>query len=252
VVLLGSPIGTVDFEDDYCLQRVKGIKKLAFLESENSVSIQARYTLLKDSLLPTLNYLLRTVPPHKRSNGVLALDKEIDRISKVLLGASEFKDHLAIQNSSQPFLPLRFGGLGLIFSSAISVAAYLGSLWESGVEYEWEYCSSLVERLRQQGVEISVEQLKNKAPGKKTQKSFTDQIMRRKFNLLLRALGEKDNSEEAKSRIYSAQQTGASDWLRILPSSPSRSFTDMQWKLAARLRLGLKLCRQETPQLCPL
>jgi hypothetical protein len=78
------------------------------------------------------------------------------------------------------------------------VTAYLGSLWESGVEYGWDYCSSLVKRLRQQGVEITVEQQGNKAPGKKTQKSFTDQTMRRKFNLLLRALEEKTRVTKTK------------------------------------------------------
>jgi hypothetical protein len=71
--------------------------------------------------------------------------------------------------------------------------------------------------------------------------------MRQKFNRLMR-----DLDEDAKARIKAAQQTGASDWLRCLPSSPSRSFTDLQWKIAARLRLGLKLSRQGSPQLCPL
>jgi hypothetical protein len=84
---------------------------------------------------------------------VLEFDEGIKSISKSLLGASEFKDRLTIQRCTQVCLPLRFGGLGLVYSSAISVAAYLGSLWESEVSYDLGYCSSLVDRLRQQGVD---------------------------------------------------------------------------------------------------
>lgn len=141
------------------------------------------------------------------------------------------------------------GGLGLISSSSISEVAYVASLWEAGVSYSSEYCSSLVTQLRNQGVDLTVEQLQSPPPERKIQRWFTEQVMRGKVNSLLYSASTDD---DVKGRIKSAQQTGASDWLRILPSSSSKTFTNEQWRLAARLRLGLKLSPHEPHAVCPL
>jgi ribonuclease HI len=227
IELLGSPIGTAEFESDFCIQRVNHLGKLALLDMESAVPVQNRYLLLKDAVLPTLNYLWRTVPPENRREAVAELDKTVVKITKRLLGASAFNDSTSINRCSQISLPLRYGGLGITRPACVSLAAYTASLRESGVQCPEHVWTSLVSRLRDFGADVTLAQSH--------------------LNRLLRS-----NGEDFRARLNAAQETGSSDWLRALPTSYSKTFTDLQWRLAARLRLGLRVSQERFPVLCPL
>lgn len=105
----------------------------------------------------------------------------------------------------------------------------------------------MASRLFSQGVDISAEDLRQRPPCRKQQHNFTHQIMTQSFNALLN-----DSDEEAKARIKASIQKGAQNFLTALPTSSSKKFTDDQWRLAVRLRLGLATTRRKVPRVCPL
>ena len=105
----------------------------------------------------------------------------------------------------------------------------------------------LTSRLQSAGVSILEEDLKHRDPNRNQQHQFTDQIMKSKVHSLLQTA-----DPENQARIRAAQQVGASDWLRSLPTSAAKHLSDRYWKIAARLRLGLRVGRVPLPQVCPL
>ena len=131
--------------------------------------------------------------------------------------------------------------------SMVSLPAYVASVWEAGTGFEDRERSSIIADLREQDVEISEDDLKQQAPNRKQQKSLVDQAVRGSFNRFLRG-----QEEDVKARIKAVQQVGAQDWLRALPTSSAKRFSDLQWRMGVRLRLGLSLTSQPTPLFCPL
>jgi ribonuclease HI len=247
VWILGSPIGTRDYEGEQVLLKVENMQKMVLLQSESSIPIQHRYLLLRDCVLPSLNYLLRTVPPENRQNATTAFDTGIRRVAHLLMGTDVYKDGEAVETSRQLYLPLRYGGLGLVLASFVSTAAYTASKWESGVELESSEKACLVAILRDQGVDISEDDLRQCPPTKKQQKVFVDQIVKQKVNELLQ-----EEDEEGKARVLACQEIGAQDWISGLPSLSYKQFSDSQWRMLVRLRLGWKVTRDPLPSRCPL
>jgi hypothetical protein len=182
VWILGSPIGSRDFEGEQVLRKVERMHKMVILQSEKSIPVQHRYLLLRDCVLPSLNYLLRTVPPENRQKATSAFDSGIENVARVLLGTNVYNDDVSVDTCRQLFFPLRFGGLGLVPASFTSTAAFTASLWESGVQMDSDDASCLVAALRHQGVEVTQEDLEQPAPTNKQQETFMQQILRQKLN----------------------------------------------------------------------
>jgi hypothetical protein len=245
--VLGSPVGHPSFEDQWCQQQVRQMKKIILLKSETSIPVQSRYLLLRDSLIPSFNYLLRTVPPANRKNATFEFDEAMMEISRLLLGMDFFRDNHELPTCTQLNLPLRFGGLGVTRAASVSWAAYVASVWEAGVGFDDEECASFVKILREQDVSISQDDLKQVAPSRKQQKVFTDQIHRGETNRYLRTL-----DETSIARVKATQEAGASDWLRALPTSSMKKFSDLNWRIGVRFRLGLRLTPVDIPHICPL
>jgi hypothetical protein len=248
VVVLGSPVGEPEFEGETCLAKVRRLKKLAFLETEEEVPIQSRYIMLKESILPTFTHLMRTVPPWNLQNAMSIFDRGIKDAVKRLLGAAQFEDEAEIEACSQIHLPLRHGGLGLPEASTIATPAYVASIWEAGIMLDTETRDMVASRLQTEGVRISEEDLQNQAPHRKQQRLFMEDIMKSKAASLL----QHSSDGEDKARIRASQQPGAQDWLGSLPTSSAKSFSDMQWQLAVRLRLGLRINKRSLPTNCPI
>jgi hypothetical protein len=247
VRVLGSPVGSSSFEDQWCQQQIRQMKKIILLKTETSIPVQSRYLLLRDSVVPSFNHLLRTVPPANRENATSEFDGAIEEISSQLLGMDVFEDSHELSSCTQLHLPLRFGGLGLVKASSVSTAAYVASVWEAGVGFEDDECSSFAGILRQQDVSISEEDLKKVAPNRKQQKVFSDQLHRGDVNRYLRTL-----DQTSVARVKAAQEVGASDWLRALPTTSAKKFSDLDWRIGVRFRLGLKVTPFEIPDICPL
>jgi hypothetical protein len=251
ITILGSPVGTAEFEEESCCEKVRQLNKLFFVQTEEEVPVQSRYILLKDSVLPTLNHIWRTVPPWTRQQAINIFDNQIREIMLHLLGADSFSDVEHVRGCSELHLPLRHGGLGITNAADISVAAYVASTWEAGIIHDSETISMLTSRLQTQGVSIAEEDLKQPAPNRKQQRWMVNQIMQNRVQTCLYAYHE-DQHEAAKARLRAAQQPGSHDWISVLPTSRTKSFSDLQWRLAARLRIGLKVSRMPLPHTCPL
>jgi hypothetical protein len=251
ITILGSPVGTAEFEEESCCEKVRQLNKLFFIKTEDEVAVQSRYVLLKDSVLPTLNHIWRTVPPWTRQQATTVFDNQVQEIMFHLLGADSFSDVDHVRGSSELHLPLRHGGLGLTRATDISVAAYVASTWEAGIIQDSETISMLVARLQTQGVSIDEEDLKQPAPNRKQQRWMVDQVMHNRVQTILYGYHQ-DGNEAAKARLRAAQQPGSHDWISVLPTSHTKSFSDMQWRLGARLRIGLRVSRRPLPTTCPL
>jgi hypothetical protein len=247
LVVLGTPIGVREFEEEWCLSRVQEMKKLLMVKSGIGVPVQCRYILLRESIIPALNHLLRTVPPSHRKDATEEFDNTVREVARSLLGTDYFQDEEEFENSFQWRFPLRYGGLGLVPVSMVSLPAYVASVWEAGTGFEDRERSSLVQDLREQDVDISEDDLRKQAPNRKQQKSLVDQVVRGSFTRFFRG-----QQEDVKARIKAAQQVGAHDWLRALPTSSTKRFSDLQWRMGVRLRLGLPLTSQPLPGFCPL
>jgi hypothetical protein len=198
-------------------------------------------------VLPTLNYLLRTVPPNNRTTATDKFDEAVQDIVKSLLGGSEWGSPREIKNCRQIYLPLRYGGLGLPLAKQVSEAAYLASTWEAGVKLDTPTREHLVGKLKQKKVEIEEDWLFSPPPSRKQQATMAGQIHDAKFYDLLNK-----NNPTGKARLQAARQAGAQDWLTALPTKACQQYTDLQWRLLARLRLGLSVSKHELPGQCPL
>ena len=248
IPVLGSPIGTPQFENLWCLEKVQKMKKVLLLRTEPVVPVQQRYILLRECVIPSITYLLRTVPPGHRTDATNAFDNAVDDITRKILGTDEFCDDRDLSECYQLHLPLKYGGLGITKASWISEAAHLSSRWESGVLFDSsDERSSYVDSLRSQKVEITEDDLKEIAPKKKMQKDLSDQIFKGRYIDMLEKEGE-----DGKARITSSQEKGANDWLGALPNTPLKRFSDRQWRVLVRMRLGWKVAYSELPSFCPL
>jgi hypothetical protein len=245
--ILGAPVGTPGFESRWCLQYIKSLKKLIVAKTESSIPHQHRYIMLKDTIIPAMNHLWRTVPPWNREQCVHYFDSTLRETIKLLLGATVYRDGDQIDDCAQIHQPLRNGGLGLLEGSTISYAAYVASSWEAGIVHDQETRWMMASRLYSQGVDISADDLWQHPPCKKQQQNFTHQIMSHNFNALLY-----NKDEETKARIKASTQKGAQDFLTTLPTSSSKTFSDEQWRIVVRLRLGLVITRRSIPRICPL
>jgi hypothetical protein len=147
----------------------------------------------------------------------------------------------------QAALPLRFGGLGLTLATDISVLAYTASIWESGSALEDDLICDAVCRLREARIDIESGWLEEPVKSKKQQQIFATQRMDGLFRDLLEAL-----PVDAKSRLQAASQVGAADWLIALPTNPRKQLSDAEWRMMARLRLGLAVSPLPIPDVCRL
>jgi hypothetical protein len=247
IEILGAPVGTSNFESSTCLRKVRDMRKTLLVKPETAISAQSRYILLKDSVIPTLNHLLRSVPPWNREKAVEYFDNVVMQTAQLLLGAAEFGDMKDVENCELLRLPLRLGGLGLTRASMVSLPAYVASTWEAGVLHDAETRLLLISSLQNYQVDIKEEDLKQQAPNRKQQQFLTDQVMKNRLYALMRA-----QDEEMNARLKASQQPGAQDWLSVLPTSNTKQFSDQQWRIAVRLRLGLTVSRSTLPAECPL
>jgi hypothetical protein len=249
--LLGAPIGTPEYENERCRQKVQNLKKLLLVRTEKSIPCQYRFLLLKDSVIPTLNYLLRTVPPSNRTGATNAFDNAVRDIVKDILGGPEWGNPRKVEDCHQIYLPLRYGGLGVTKAKHISEAAYLASVWEARIQLDTSTRNELVGKLKRKKAEIEEEWLFSPPPLRKQQATLSSQIHDANFHWLLQRHQQRQQTA-AQARLQAARQAGAQDWLTALPTKPCQRYTDLQWRLLARLRLGLPVSQHQLPGQCPL
>ena len=133
----------------------------------------------------------------------------------------------------------------------ISEAAYLASVWEARVQLDAPTCSNLVKKVKEKKVDIQKDWLSSPPPTRKQQASMAGQIHDANFHWLLQHYQQRQQAT-AQARLQAARQPGAQDWLTALPTKNCQRYTDLQWRLLARLRLGLPVSKHQLPGQCPL
>ena len=121
VVVLGAPVGCVEFANAFAEERMKDER--SFLELLPTLpDLQCAWLLLYFCAVPRANYLLRCVPPSLCHRFALEHDEAIWRAFSSLLG--EAHDGIAFTCRQIAQLPCRLGGLGLRSAVRTSPSAY--------------------------------------------------------------------------------------------------------------------------------
>ena len=120
--LLGSPIGSQSFCNNYILKRVarieEGLKLLSRIDDP-----QVEMTLLRSCLgTPKFIFALRSAPPSHTSVAAQIFDRLIATSCEERFGIS-----LSETTALQWHLPVSLGGMGIIRASDIATSAYLAS-----------------------------------------------------------------------------------------------------------------------------
>ena len=135
IVVLGSPVGSVDFERRKIEERIRKVEelteRLAWLEDSHTEFVLLRATLA----LPKLIYVLRTVDPNPHSR----LWEHYDSITRNSLGRIMGGTPITDLIWEQAKMKVGDGGLGLRSALDHSIAAYTASVCNT-----WELVSALM------------------------------------------------------------------------------------------------------------
>ena len=243
IILLGSPVGDLEWEQEAIKSRVKKVKettdRLQLLQDP-----QTEFVLLRSCLaLPKVMHLLRSVDPSSH----LEIWKDFDRITREaltrILGVPIFDLPWA-----QAKLPVSQGGLGLRAAEDHGPAAYAASFLSSQPLLrdllhlpDEESSASLPPILLQilsmtQGEEATTESLESIA-----QKDISFKIDTKNRNLLKEAYTREGRQREV-ARLESLGLQHAGDWLNVVPSPPlGLHLRGLEFSMLVKYRLGIPL-----------
>ena len=125
---LGGPIG-FDREAirDWCQAQVSQHDEYFSLLSHHCMPSHHALLLLKSSLRPKLNFLLRVIPPSLFSTALDTFENKIQNLIRTKIIPSAAFDRISPFTSQHMALPYKNGGLGLTSSLIISHAAFIAS-----------------------------------------------------------------------------------------------------------------------------
>ena len=128
IVLLGTPLGSSDFCEQYLSDIVVGVvrdfhDRLSLLDSPQLALVLLRMC----GSATRVSHLLRCMPPDSTASMCMAVDESTDQQLQRILGMLGPANLSAIQ-WQQVHLPLSMSGLGLPLTSSIKEAAYLASV----------------------------------------------------------------------------------------------------------------------------
>ena len=121
VRLLGSPIGTEQYQLTFCSKILEKIQTAAE-RVQNFPDSQTQWTFLNKVLKGKINHILRTVPTHITDNFGKSFDQMIDKTFEQIV-----HHKLTPSQWTQAELPIKDGGLGLLSTTSTVSAAYLAS-----------------------------------------------------------------------------------------------------------------------------
>lgn len=126
-VLLGCPVGTLEFERAYWMQKATA-DSLEFVKLDRVRLKQSRMLLLRHCAVSRANFMLRSSAPDATLEAAGIYDAAIlERVAALLECALDDLSPLQVQ------LPLRKGCLGLTSAVSIRDAAFLGALNDTAV-----------------------------------------------------------------------------------------------------------------------
>ena len=123
VKLLGAPIGSATFTEDFVRKKLASLQEVHKLLREVD-NAQVELGLFRGCLaFNKINHLLRTCPPHILAPALQKFDSQFhDMIAEILRVPS-----LSDDEWEQATLPVRFAGLGVVRSAAVAGPAFVGS-----------------------------------------------------------------------------------------------------------------------------
>ena len=127
--ILGGPIGFDSNQiSKWCLEQIRAHDSYFNLLSHSELSAHHAFLLLKASLRPRINYLMRCTPPSLFSDALQHFNDQINRcLHTKVMAEGSFNLFTSEFASRQLRLPNRQGGIGLSDLFASSHAAYLSS-----------------------------------------------------------------------------------------------------------------------------
>ena len=151
-----------------------------------------------------------------------------------------------------PYLPLRLGGLGLARTWETPDAAYVPSWWESSHRSPFvlsrDSVIPAIGRIQSLGADCKLEDLKFHPPSARIQNQLMENISNRTFG----EMKDGCRSHEDWASLQASRQLGTAYFLTILPTASWCTFSDEEWILLCRSRLGMRvsLPTREVPDIC--
>ena len=244
-VLLGSPIGSHQFEAGKIEERIEAVRQItAHLPLIKDP--QSEFVLLRSCFsLPKMMYLLRTINPSQHQALLATFDTVIrDSITQILgVGVND-------QQWSQVPLPVTMGGLGLRSAVDHSAAAYVASVIAA---------EPLKERILIHGdkpcsLENALMLLSNKVGevmGREDVEGVTQKVISLKVDLHLQlTLLDSLTELRDKARMASLSLSHTGDWLNVVPShSLGLHLRPREFIVSILYRLGIPIYLSDGP--CP-
>jgi hypothetical protein len=249
----------------------------------DEMGVQSAMLILRQCSVPKMNYALRCTPPPCIEPAAIAFDA-------LVIGAAQSKLRLqrdeAEQRTAQHLLraPLRHGGFGLVSARQTSPAAFLGSLAAVAsapafAPYSDPGCPLPATAQLHGWIAGSIAALVDAAPECEallppspsvffqhptvlTSPSLQHELSKQATTSLHEASlqrarnAKKRDDGRARALLTAVSAPRAWTWKTVLPTSREMELTDTQYRLAARLNLGLPpvdgVDLGELPDRCPL
>ena len=287
VTVLDAPIGSSAFVESFSLQLLDD--EVAFLTKLQDFPTQHAWLLLSFCGAPRASYRLRTIPPRQCLAYTQGHDTAVLGAFCQLLGVEQPTGDCLAHWTRQLRLPFRCGGLGLRSAERTSRPAYWASwgdclqpllqrfpdtgqqllgLLEAGVESGAPPCIAeaiaAAEHLDAlqfrrpswrslaQGARAEAPDSDDVEPGEWRhgwQFEASNAVEQQEFSSLLSVFRSQARSPHA-ARLLSSSGRWASAWLTVCPTSPALTLSSADFTAALRLRLGLRIPRQDASVFC--
>jgi hypothetical protein len=250
------------------------------------LKVQSSMLILRQCGVPKMNYALRCIPPPCIAQQAIAFDEQVIGVakSKLLLHEDEAERRPTTERLRAP---LRHGGFGLTSALATSPAAYLGSMAAVSAAPTFAPYSepdSLLPRasLLHGWIESSMDVITDESPecsellppsattffqhfhprsssapkAPSLQHQLSSQARDSVFMASLQQAKEmqKRDGGVALAHLKSVSAPRAWTWKVVLPTSKELELSDTEYRIAARLNLGLQPMAGAAvmPDICPL
>ena len=275
-----APLGSAGYVEGYLQEKlvkfgafVQAVERTAEEAAPQLPRAQSCNLLLRVCGLGRLTHLARLLPPAATAAFSTAAD---DAVRKAFQRIAQL-DELTPAQLKQARLSLRRGGAGLRSLHEHREAAWLGSWlttlprvrrscpegwagkeeltreapawrqegWAQALRDATEHLAARGAHLDEHG-EVHALPPENAwawedgfRPLRKRQRAFSQKLEER---ALAELLTDQDLPRSAKARVRSCGGPGAGAWLAALPADPGLSFSDEEFAVALRFRLGQELC----------
>ena len=228
-----------------------------------NLSVQTAMLLLRYSGVPRMSYLLRVTPPAAIKRLAVEFDLTLRSKVKTLLDLDGQNKEDIDDMLTEVHEPLEYGGFGITKAAFTSHAAYIASVASASAMkvFAIHAVKATTSILYEQLAEC-IRVIRNTTPSsakllpKEASSFFThytdsttiSSLQHRLLSLaashrflaaLTDAIGIKDTYTVSRMRCISAQH--ASDWKAAIPSNSDLTLNDTEYRIAAKLNLGMKM-----------